>query len=163
MAEPRATAALLKLLGDAKWPVRLHAARAMAKPRYAAQAAEVARHLTDSHWRVREAVAHCLPAFGSDGLHLMFRQLLLGSDRYGAEQIAEEIEKAGLLPALLGEFSSTTSRERLPVVDHLARLAGIDVQILAYLKSLREAETTVASGHGETVEPATAFSDPPDT
>jgi len=155
LPDSRATAALVELLEDAEWPVRLHAVRALAQPMYSAEATSVARRLTDSHWRVREAAAKCLVILGTEGLHLLFRQFLLGSDKYCQEQIAEEIQRAGLLPLLLAEFSGSRDGEALTVKDQLSQLAQIDARLIGYLRSLRPAQPG-ASRLGERAQGAFA-------
>lgn len=149
MADPRATSALLDLLDDAEWPVRLHAVRALAKPRYASEAAVIARRLTDSRWRVREAAARSLVALGGEGLHFLFRQLLVSGDKYSQEQIAEEIQRAGLLPYLLGESLDGLGGKAIPAAEQLALVARIDSWILESLKSL-------GSELGDSKSPSTA-------
>ncbi|MGD0697528.1 MAG: HEAT repeat domain-containing protein [Terriglobia bacterium] len=149
MADPRATSALLDLLDDAEWPVRLHAVRALAKPRYASEAAVIARRLTDSRWRVREAAARSLVALGSEGLHFLFRQFLVSGDKYSQEQIAEEIQRAGLLPQLLGESLDGVGGKAIPAAEQLALVARIDSHILESLKSL-------GSELGDSKSPSTA-------
>ena len=51
LRDPRATPALLRLLDDTQWFVRLHAVRALANHKMPAPEAYLAGRLTDPHWR----------------------------------------------------------------------------------------------------------------
>jgi len=92
------------MLSDPQWFVRLHAVRALGKRRFAPQAPRMADRLTDPDWRVREAAAGALVAVGQEGVDQLLEHLVDTHDRYGQEQIIEELEQAGLLPALLTQY-----------------------------------------------------------
>jgi HEAT repeat protein len=96
---------LVRLLDDPQWFVRLHAVRALGKPRYATLAPRMARRLSDPHWRVREAAARALAATGQDGIDGMLEHLVDTRDRYSQEQIIEELEQSNLIPALLDRYA----------------------------------------------------------
>ncbi len=121
LADPRSTPVLLTLLEDAQWFVRLHAVRALAKRKYLSQARQVARRLTDSHWMVREAAARALLIFGKVGSEALTRHFLSTEDRYSREQIADEIQRAGMIPAILAQYGE--EQEGGPqVVDMLVQM-----------------------------------------
>jgi HEAT repeat protein len=100
--DPRATRALLSQLEDAQWFVRLHAARALAKPKFASQVDVIAERLTDRHWMVREAAVQTLHRL--QRLDHLCEGFLRTQDRYGQEQIADEWQRAGVIPALLSQY-----------------------------------------------------------
>lgn len=113
LADVRGTPVLLTLLEDPQWFVRLHAVRALAKRKYISQAEQIARRLTDSHWGVREAAARTLLVFGRVGMDQLADHMLKTEDRYSREQIADEIQRAGLIPTLLAQYATEEdARER---------------------------------------------------
>ena len=121
LADPRSTPVLLTLLEDGQWFVRLHAVRALAKRKFLSQAPQVARRLTDSHWMVREAAARALLVFGRVGSDALIEHFLSTEDRYSREQIADEIQRAGLVPALLAQYGAERDSSE-PVIDMLVQL-----------------------------------------
>lgn len=99
----RAMPVLTPLLEDSAWFVRLHAVRAFGQQRFASLAL-LSHRLTDPHWRVREAAAQTLFACGRSGIQRLFEHLVATEDLYSQEQVAEQIERAGLLPSLLETY-----------------------------------------------------------
>jgi hypothetical protein len=95
--DPRATWQLVALSNDVEWFVRLHAVRAAARPRFRTLAEHVTRRLTDANWRVREAAVRTLLSFGPPGAERLLQHSLTTQDRYSLEQIAEELQRGGLL------------------------------------------------------------------
>jgi len=67
---------------------------------------DIVRCLADNKWRVREAAAQTLNAFGRRGINELFRYFIVASDRYAAEQIIEEIQRTGLVRGILEELST---------------------------------------------------------
>ncbi len=90
-------AALRKLLEDDNQFVRLHAIRAASRPCYRELLPHILRLVTDKSWRVREAAVHSLAGLGSEGLERLAEVFLSTSDRYAAEQIADELQRSGAL------------------------------------------------------------------
>ncbi|MGO9274769.1 MAG: HEAT repeat domain-containing protein [Terriglobia bacterium] len=153
LAGGRAEAVLAKLLGDEVWFVRLHAARALAHPRFQFLTGRVARLLTDSHWRVREAATQTLIALGDVGVSELIghffgdpgRDEARGSghrraphspDLYSREQIAEQMQRAGLLYVLADHYDEWASRDGSTAVSQLAR-SGQGAYLLAVLDDAR--------------------------
>jgi len=149
----RAESVLAKLMGDEAWFVRLHAARAFAHPRFQPLAGRVARMLTDSHWRVREAATQTLIALGDAGVRQLIGHFFgdagpdeargnghgraPGSpDLYSREQIAEEMQRAGLLYVLAEHYDAWASRDGSTAISQLAR-AGHGAYLLAVLDDAR--------------------------
>lgn len=145
MDDPRATPALLGLLEDAQWPVRLHAVRALAQSRYVREAGVIARRLTDSHWRVREAAVATLLTFGQDGLNHLLETFLTGNDSYCKEQIAEGIHKAGLMPHIFKQRCRPVEEEAVRPVEQLAPLGRAIAQTSGDLRRLGPVPAGAAS------------------
>jgi HEAT repeat protein len=135
LPDPRAASALLLLLGDPEWFVRMHAARALAQRKYLSRAHFIASRLCDAHWMVREAATRTLFSFGREGLRYLYDHTLTTTDRYSQEQIADEIQRAGLIPALLAEYAQTEKGKETQVIEQLADL-GKTSYMLEALESI---------------------------
>jgi len=122
LADPRAVPLLLTLLEDAAWFVRLHAVRALAKRRFLSQAGKIAGALTDPNWRVREAAVRTLRSFGPVGRERLTEHFLRTDDRYSREQIADEFQRAGLIPDLLLQCAENGNGREARVLGHLAEM-----------------------------------------
>ncbi len=129
LADPRAAAALFTLLEDAVWFVRLHAARSLAKHRFVSCASKVACALTDPNWKVREAAVRALRGFGSSGLNLLTAHFLTSRDRYSREQIADEFQRAGLIPELLVRCAEAGNGRETAILRHLAEMGKTSYMI----------------------------------
>lgn len=132
--DPRAVLGLVALLGDFQWFVRLHAVRASAQQRLARLVEPVAHRLTDPNWRVREAAVRTLLSFGSAGARRLVGHFLATQDRYSLEQIAEELQRTGLPPALLAEYGYDGDRRLAQLVERLIGM-GKSSCALALLQS----------------------------
>ncbi len=133
LGDTRSTPVLLTLLDDTQWFVRLHTLHALAKRKYLPQAAEISRRLTDPHWMVREAAARALLVFGRVGVDQLSVHFLSTQDRYSREQIADEMQRAGLIPTLLAQYAEGASRET-QVLGLLAQM-GKTSYLLTLLKA----------------------------
>ncbi|HEV2351297.1 MAG TPA: HEAT repeat domain-containing protein [Terriglobia bacterium] len=122
LPDQRATSALLILLGDGEWFVRMHSARALAKQKYLSCANLIAGRLTDAQWMVREAATRTLLSFGREGLSRLYDHALTTTDRYSKEQIGDEIQRAGLVPVLLGQYAQDRNGKETQVMELLAEL-----------------------------------------
>jgi HEAT repeat protein len=103
--EPQATDVLRKLLADENEFVRLHTVRVCNDPFYSDLVPDIVRCLADNKWRVREAAAQTLSAFGHRGSNELYRYFIVAKDSYAAEQIAEEVQRTGNIRTLLEELS----------------------------------------------------------
>ncbi len=137
LADPRSTPVLLALLEDAQWFVRLHASRALAKRKFLSQAEQIAGRLTDPHWMVREAAARTLLVFGRVGIDELSEHLLTTQDRYSREQIADEIQRAGLIPTLLTQYGGEADGIEARVFEQLAQM-GKTSYLVATLVSISD-------------------------
>ena len=99
----RAVETLRKLLLDENEFVRLHAVRACADRYYMDLIPEVTRLMKDPKWRVRESAAKALAEIGG-GLSDLYREFITTSDLYESEQIAEQIQRGGLMPHIVAEL-----------------------------------------------------------
>jgi HEAT repeat protein len=122
LSDPRSTPVLLTLLEDSQWFVRLHAVRALAKRKFLPQAQQVAQRLTDPHWMVREAAARTLLLFGRVGSEQLAQHFLDTEDRYSREQIADEMQRAGLVPNMLAQYASGRDGAETEVIDMLVQM-----------------------------------------
>lgn len=120
MEDPRATQVLLGLLEDPEWFVRLHAVRALAKPKFAPQVDVIAGRLSDRHWMVRESTVHTLQQL--QRLDHLCDVFLHTPDRYSQEQIADEWQRAGVIPTLLGQYAQNHSGAESRVVGQLVSM-----------------------------------------
>ena len=101
-----AVGALRSLMQDADEFVRLHAVRACADPYYSGLTSDLARRLIDSRWRVREAAVKTLATFGQAGRRELARFFLDTKDRYACEQIADEMQRSGIIVEMLPGLGS---------------------------------------------------------
>lgn len=140
LVDPRAAPALVTLLEDPQWFVRLHAVRSLAKRKFLSQADAIGNRLTDSHWMVRESAARTLMVFGRAGLDQLTRHFLGTEDRYSKEQIADEMQRAGLIPTLLAQYASEPQGSEGEVFRQLAAM-GKTSYIVATLATESERNT----------------------
>ncbi|MGH9782966.1 MAG: HEAT repeat domain-containing protein [Terriglobia bacterium] len=108
-----AAAILRKLLEDEAWFVRMHATRAAADKMYLPLAPDVVQRLTDSNWLVRESAAKTLTQMGNMGVDFVLEAFINSQDRYANEQICEELQRGGLLIAMLDSLPAGGTRAAL--------------------------------------------------
>jgi len=120
MSDPRAIRVLLGFLEDPQWFVRLHAIRAMSKPKFMPQVDAIAARLSDRNWMVREAAVHTLRQLGR--LDQLTRAFLGTADRYGREQIVDEWQRAGVIPSLILKYAQEDGGPEKQVVSQLANM-----------------------------------------
>ncbi|MGH9789267.1 MAG: HEAT repeat domain-containing protein [Candidatus Acidiferrales bacterium] len=122
LRDTRAVPVLLGLLEDPEWFVRLHTVRAMAKPRFESQLLQIAARLADPRWMVREAAVRALLTFGDAGFNVLYDYFLGSEDRYSREQIADEWQRAGVIPTLLGHYSRQPQSRERQVIEQMAHM-----------------------------------------
>ena len=125
--DAEAGAQLRRLLQDENEFVRLHAVRACADPCSPDLLEDVLCRVTDTHWRVREAAVRTLGAFPGAGRQALERLFLSTTDRYASEQIADEIQRSGLVAHIIPLLASPNGEKRqaFEVCAKMARL-GMD-------------------------------------
>ena len=104
--DARSLAALRTLLRDENEFVRLHAVRACADRYYGDLIPLLVERLSDSRWRVRDAAAAAIRTFGSSGTNELYRYFIACPDQYASEQVAEEIQREGLMEDVLAALAS---------------------------------------------------------
>jgi HEAT repeat protein len=120
LPDPQATRVLLALLEDPVWFVRLHGVRALAKHKFTTEVDSIAARLTDRNWMVREAAVHTLQQLNR--LEYLTDAFLRTADRYGKEQIADEWQRAGVIPTLLFKYAQDNSEQEGQVISQLANM-----------------------------------------
>jgi HEAT repeat protein len=106
-----ASHALRTLLKDPNEFVRLHSVRACADRSYAELIPDVLERITESKWRVREAAVRTMASFGIEGIKQLESLFLNTSDRYASEQIAEELQRSGIMIRIIHALVSTSTGE----------------------------------------------------
>jgi HEAT repeat protein len=101
--DKRAVETLRNLLKDENEFVRLHSVRACADRYYMDLIPEVTHLMKDPKWRVRESAAKAIAEIGG-GLSDLYREFITTSDLYESEQIAEQIQRGGLMPHIVAEL-----------------------------------------------------------
>jgi len=124
---------LKMLLDDPIWFVRLHACRAAANKFYVTIAAALVKRITDPHWLVREACVRSLSQMEGFGIEQIINLFLTTEDRYGAEQIAEELQRSGILGDLLGQTDDLRVRQWTAAVTRRLMALGKTSMLLAHL------------------------------
>jgi HEAT repeat protein len=104
--DARSLAALRTLLRDENEFVRLHAVRACADRYYGDLIPLLVERLSDARWRVRDAAAAAIRTFGSSGTNELYRYFVGCPDQYASEQVAEEIQREGLMEDVLAALAS---------------------------------------------------------
>jgi HEAT repeats len=129
LTDQRAASTLFTLLEDSAWFVRLHAARSLANRRFLSEAGRISTALTDPNWRVRETAVRTLRGFGPAGVDLLTGHFLATRDRYSREQVADEFQRAGLIPELLARCAETGNGRETAVVRNLAEMGKTSYMI----------------------------------
>lgn len=110
---PDAVNALRALLSDGNEFVRLHAVRACSDPYYSVLLETVVQRIGDTRWRVREAAAATLATYGEPGRQHLAQHFLATGDRYGSEQISEEMQRSGIIMDMLPALASPNGERQL--------------------------------------------------
>lgn len=129
LADPHAASTLFTLLEDSVWFVRLHAVRSLAGQRFLSAAGRISSVLTDPNWRVREAAVRTLRGFGRQGLDLLTAHFLATRDRYSREQVADEFQRAGLIPELLTRSAEAGNGRETAVLRNMAEMGKTSYMI----------------------------------
>lgn len=103
--DANAIESLRKLINDPNEFVRMHAVRACANRFYADLVSDVVPRLFDTRWIVREAAVSTLGAMGPRGREEMYRIFADCSDQFASEQIAEELQREGMVPDLVANVA----------------------------------------------------------
>ena len=122
LVDPRTPPVLHSLLFDPLWFVRLRTLRALAHWRQPAAPLnlDIREFLGDPHWQVREAAIQALVSLGSMEKHQLYEYYLSSPDRSVQEQIAEVMQRSGLMSELVEEYSAGAKGVHALVVEELA-------------------------------------------
>jgi HEAT repeat protein len=119
--------AIVRLMQDRVWYVRLHAVRAAGNQFFGELVLPLSHCLTDSQWRVREAAASALASGGKAGVHHLFQILLTTHDAYAREQIVETLEASGVLADLVSVYGKAGHDLETRVLDAVSKLGRTEV------------------------------------
>ena len=124
---------LRALLCDEDEYVRLHSVRACADPFYSVMVEDLVGCMIDRRWRVREAAAKSLAAVGSAGARSLADFFLTTNDRYASEQIADELQRSGLIFQLVSMLG-TSDLEADQAAAVCRKMAGMGmISLFSYL------------------------------
>lgn len=144
-----AAGALRALLQDPDEFVRLHTVRACADPYYTELLSDTMRRVTDNKWRVREASVKALAAVGQVGRQQLAQHFLETNDRYASEQIAEEIQRRGILADMVPALGSKNGQvmEATGVCAKLVRMGktSLLIDLLGRETRMSQSGTGIAS------------------
>ena len=129
LVDQRGASTLFTLLEDSAWFVRLHAVRSLANRRFLPNANRIAATLTDPNWRVRETAVRALRVFGREGVDLLTFHFLATTDRYSREQVADEFQRAGLIPELVARCVETGNGRETTVLKNLVEMGKTSYMI----------------------------------
>ena len=139
-----AVVSLRALLRDESEFVRLHTVRACADPYYSELIGDIARCITDQRWRVREASAKTLAAFGDAGKRQMAQYFLDTSDQFACEQMVEQMERSGIIFEMLPALGSE-ERDQTLTGNVFAKMVGMGRTAL--LTDLLKTRISIPSNH----------------
>ena len=105
---PQAAAALGSLLQDGNEYVRMFACRSVRHDFHASLIPDLLPRLEDVSWRVREDAVNSLVALGPRGTRAMYAHFESCTDLIACEQVAEAIQRWGLMAELVAMLSSST-------------------------------------------------------
>jgi HEAT repeat protein len=122
LTDPRTPSVLHNLLLDPQWFVRLRTLRALAHLRQAAAPLhlDIRNFLRDPRWQVREAAIQALISLGQEEKHELYEYYLRSADHTVRDEIAEVIQRTGLMSALVEDYSAGVKGVDALVVEELA-------------------------------------------
>jgi HEAT repeat protein len=100
---------LISMLLDPFWYVRLQSAQSLGEIGSPRAVFGLFNCLGDSHWRVRAAAARSLMEIGPIAIEALTTYLLYTRDRYAGQQIAEVLQRSGLLAQWIQDLVATDS------------------------------------------------------
>jgi HEAT repeat protein len=92
---------LTKLYDDETWVVRYHCVKSLGLIGDKSSVDLFKRAITDSNWQVRRAAAEALGSFGVSAIKELTDVMLRSADRFAREQVAEELQRSGLIYAII--------------------------------------------------------------
>ncbi len=113
-----------ELTEDRYWVVRMHSVRALGLLGDRGSLEVIKQRLFDSNWQVRRAASEALGRMKEVSLPLLRDILLNSTDRYAREQIAEELQRSGLVEELIDSLDDTDEGVRTQAAELLKALAS---------------------------------------
>jgi HEAT repeat protein len=122
LTDPRTPLVLRNLLYDPQWFVRLRTLLALANLRQGAAPLhlDIRLFLRDAHWQMREAAIQALLSIKREDRHELYRFYLSCDEGNIRQQIAEILQRTGVMSALVEEYSSGVRGLPALVVEELA-------------------------------------------
>lgn len=99
---------LTRLYDDEVWVVRYHCVKSLGLIGDKSSIDLFKRAITDSNWQVRRAAAEALGSFGVSAIKELTDVMLRSSDRFAREQVAEELQRSGLIYAIIENLRNPT-------------------------------------------------------
>jgi len=111
--DPGAVETLRLLMKDENEFVRMHAVRAASDRHLPILMKDIAARLGDERWRVREAAVKGLTLFEKSGERELYEFFITATDLYACEQLAEEIQRVGLVAEMLQTLATDADESQL--------------------------------------------------
>lgn len=134
--EPSVVPSLLRAGEDKVWFVRLQVCRALGMIGDVKAIDFLSRRLTDENWQVRATAAESLRQLGSPAFSALIKILTEGEDRYAKEQIAEEMQRSGIVDELINSLDNPMGEMGDLSKQFLLSLANLGVTSLMEQASL---------------------------
>ena len=108
---------LTRLYDDEVWVVRYHCVKSLGLIGDKSSVELFKRAVSDANWQVRRAASEALGSFGVPAIKELTDLMLRSDDRFAREQVAEELQRSGLIYAIIENLrdpgGSATSEEML--------------------------------------------------
>lgn len=103
---------LLKMEKENVWFVRLQICRALGSIGDPKGIDFLTKMLVDENWQVRAASAESLRMIGSLAFSVLATTLIESPDRYAKEQVAEEMQRSGIIDEVINHLDDSQEHER---------------------------------------------------
>jgi HEAT repeat protein len=127
--------ALQALMNDENEFVRLHAVRASGDRHLVDLVPTLSERLDDSSWRVCEAAIKSLLVFGEAGQDVLFRHFISSQSEHTCEQLADELQRCGIVSSLLAGCAKDGHAERTAAVFRKFTMLEKDTMLLHAIAS----------------------------
>ena len=92
---------LTRLYEDEVWVVRYHCVKALGAIKDECSIELFKRAIADANWQVRRAASEALGGYGLSAIKELTDVMLRSTDRFAREQVAEELQRSGLIYAIV--------------------------------------------------------------
>ncbi len=128
--EPSAFPALLKMEDEPVWYVRLQVCRALGHFQDPRGVHFLMNRLLDPNWQVRAAASEALLRIEPHALAAITQTLRMSEDRYAKEQIAEEMQRCGMVEELINSLEDPSDPSLGLKKELLKALVSLGIQSL---------------------------------